>query len=378
MSGILRQSTAVTLSFGPFVAPGDGVTPQTGLVSAIDHATTGIMCSKNGGALAVRHATVTPSTYDGYGNYLVTLDTTDTATVGRLRVQFAAAASCLPVWRDFDVISQSVYDALFANAAAGYSTYAGGAVGSVTGAVGSVTADVGITQAGADKVWGSAARSLTTFGTLVADIATAVWGAATRLLTAGTNIALAKGVGLTGLNDIAATAIVSAGAITTSAGKVSGVATVDAVTGLTASDVGAIKAITDALPTFVHTGGKVWALDSDGNAISTAAAISDAVWDEATSDHQTAGSTGKALTSAYALGVGAITWTYTLTRSDNAAPIADADVWVTSDLAGTNVLASGRTNASGVVTLQLDAGTVYVWRQKTGFNFSNPDSEVVS
>lgn len=34
-------------------------------------------------------------------------------------------------------------------------------------------------------------------------IATAVWAAATRTLTAGTNIALAKGTGLTGLNDIA-------------------------------------------------------------------------------------------------------------------------------------------------------------------------------
>lgn len=36
-----------------------------------------------------------------------------------------------------------------------------GSVGSVTGAVGSVTADVGITQAGADKAWGTAARALT-------------------------------------------------------------------------------------------------------------------------------------------------------------------------------------------------------------------------
>lgn len=33
-----------------------------------------------------------------------------------------------------------------------------------------VTNDVGITQAGADKVWGSAARTLTSFGTLIADI----------------------------------------------------------------------------------------------------------------------------------------------------------------------------------------------------------------
>jgi hypothetical protein len=61
------------------------------------------------------------------------------------------------------------------------STFSGGAVASVTN-------DVGITQAGADKVWGSAARTLTSFGTLVADAAAAVWGAVTRVLTAGTNI----------------------------------------------------------------------------------------------------------------------------------------------------------------------------------------------
>jgi len=45
-----------------------------------------------------------------------------------------------------------------------------------------VTNDVGITQAGADKAWGTAAR----------------------VLTAGTNIALAKGTGVTGFNDLSA------------------------------------------------------------------------------------------------------------------------------------------------------------------------------
>src|SRR3989304_4446741 len=45
-----------------------------------------------------------------------------------------------------------------------------------------ITNDVGIPQAGADKVWGTAAR----------------------VLTAGTNIALAKGTGVTGFNDLSA------------------------------------------------------------------------------------------------------------------------------------------------------------------------------
>lgn len=77
-------------------------------------------------------------------------------------------------------------------------------------------------------------------------------------------------------------------------------------------------------------------------------------------------------------GAGAIEWDYTLTNILNGAPIAGADVWVTSDAAGTDVLGSGITNASGVVTFFLDAGTVYVWRQASGFNFTNPDQETVS
>jgi hypothetical protein len=108
----LKQSTAKVISFGPFVDKGDGVTLETGLVSALDHASTGILLSKNGGALTIRHASVTASTYDAYGNYLVTLDTTDTNTLGTLRVQFVEAATCLAVWRDFLVLPANVYDSL--------------------------------------------------------------------------------------------------------------------------------------------------------------------------------------------------------------------------------------------------------------------------
>jgi len=89
------------------------------------------------------------------------------------------------------------------------------------------------------------------------EIGTAVWATTTRILTAGTNIALAKGTGLTGLNDIAATEIVSAGAITTSSGKVSGVILVDSCTtntdmrgtdsAGTATNLAAAKTVVDAI-----------------------------------------------------------------------------------------------------------------------------------
>lgn len=84
-----------------------------------------------------------------------------------------------------------------------------------------------------------------------------------------------------------------------------------------------------------------------------------------------------ALIAASSHGVGAITWVYNLVDTGGD-PIPDADVWVTSDIAGTDVLASGRTDQYGNVTFYLDAGTVYVWSQKTGFTFPNPDTEVVT
>jgi hypothetical protein len=77
-------------------------------------------------------------------------------------------------------------------------------------------------------------------------------------------------------------------------------------------------------------------------------------------------------------GTGAIAWDYTLTSSTNGAPIADADVWVTTDEAGTNVIASGKTDQNGKVTFFLDAGTVYLWRQKSGWNFTNPETHEVT
>jgi hypothetical protein len=79
-----------------------------------------------------------------------------------------------------------------------------------------------------------------------------------------------------------------------------------------------------------------------------------------------------------AAGAGAIEFTYTVTEQGSGDPIADVDVWVTSDSAGTNTIASGRTDASGEVVFMLDAATVYIWRQKQGWNFTNPDEEEVS
>jgi len=78
------------------------------------------------------------------------------------------------------------------------------------------------------------------------------------------------------------------------------------------------------------------------------------------------------------LGAGAITWTYTLTDSATGAALDGASVWVSSDSAGSNVIASGATNNLGIVTFYLDAGDYFIWRALAGYNFDNPDSETVS
>lgn len=108
----LRQSTAAAISFGPAELPADGITLVTTLVSAIDHATTGIKLSKNGGPMTIRHQAVTASTYDSYGQYIVTLDTTDTNTLGRLRMLFAGNAGVFPMKDDFMVLPANVFDSL--------------------------------------------------------------------------------------------------------------------------------------------------------------------------------------------------------------------------------------------------------------------------
>lgn len=116
MTVLLKQSTAVVVSFGPAVLFSDGVTYVTNLVGTganqTENTSTGIRISKNGGALAARHATATASSYDAFGMYLVTLDTTDTGTLGVLRVTYGNAAAFCPLWQDFMVVPANIYDSI--------------------------------------------------------------------------------------------------------------------------------------------------------------------------------------------------------------------------------------------------------------------------
>lgn len=108
--------------------------------------------------------------------------------------------------------------------------------------------------------------------------------------------------------------------------------------------------------------------------------IADKVWDETMSDHLGGGSTGAKLNGATgAAGSGAVTFTYTMYEDDESTPLAGVDVWVCTDEAGSNVVAGTVvTDVSGEAIFYLDAATYYFFRQKPSWNFTNPDTEVVS
>jgi uncharacterized protein YjbJ (UPF0337 family) len=174
----LRQSTASqSVLIGPFVDSTDGNTAETGLtIDAAD-----IRLSKNGANIVGKNSG--GGTHDELGYYTITLDATDTDTVGRLQLMVQEAGA-LPVYHEFWVLEEAVFDALFGASALGYVANApvnvaqisadataadnleaaldgtggvtitaavtgnitgnlSGSVGSVTGAVGSVTGNVG-------------------------------------------------------------------------------------------------------------------------------------------------------------------------------------------------------------------------------------------
>lgn len=122
---------------------------------------------------------------------------------------------------------------------------------------------------------------------------------------------------------------------------------------------------------------------SDGSIHPTVFAIANQIWDELQSGHTDSGSFGRYLdtaitTIAAAIGSGLLSCTWTQ-KDDEGNPMDNVQIWITTDEGGSNVVAGALyTNTAGEVTFMLDAGTYYVWREKGGFNFTNPQTWTVS
>jgi hypothetical protein len=104
---IVRQSTAVTLTVGPFVDVADQVTPLTSLTDQSAHAY--IIKGTSYAAL-----TVTSWTALGNGCYAIGLSTSHTDTLGQLTIGFDDQWTYLPVWLVCQVTPANVYDSVVA------------------------------------------------------------------------------------------------------------------------------------------------------------------------------------------------------------------------------------------------------------------------
>jgi hypothetical protein len=103
----LKQSTSVDVGIGPFLDESDGKTAETGLTITQPD----VRLKKNNGNWAQKAAAQTLS-HEEAGWYELTLDATDTDTIGHLLVAIHESGA-LPVWREFHVLAANVYDSLF-------------------------------------------------------------------------------------------------------------------------------------------------------------------------------------------------------------------------------------------------------------------------
>lgn len=156
MSRFLKQSTASqTRTIGQFVDDTDFKTPETALTIA----NTDVRLKKNGADDVAKNSG--GATHDVNGYYHLTLDATDTNTVGELHLHVQVAGA-LGVWAVFWVLEEVVYDALFGAAAAGYGTAQTGdsfaRLGAPAGA--SVSADIAAIEAQTDDIGTPAGASI--------------------------------------------------------------------------------------------------------------------------------------------------------------------------------------------------------------------------
>lgn len=223
MNGYLRQSTASQArAIGPFLDDTDFKTAETALTIA----NTDVKLRANGTTLSNKNSG--GGTHQVNGLYSLTFDATDTANVGELYFSVVVAGA-LPVFGTYVVLEEAVYDALFAASAAGFGTAqtgdafarlgapAGASVSADIAAVKTETASIqadtndiqtrlpaALVSGRMDSSIGAVAAGAIAAASFAAGAFDAVWTVAARILTAGTNIVLAKGTGITGFNDLSA------------------------------------------------------------------------------------------------------------------------------------------------------------------------------
>jgi hypothetical protein len=306
----------------------DGFTPSTGIVTPT------ITVSKNGAAIASGAGTWTEI---GNGQYYYEFTSGEVDTLGWIAVNIEKAS----VTRDYNSIVQvQAYDPfdtvrlgitalpnIASGSAGGVLTSGTGtsqlnvSAGNVAGSVASVTAGVTVTTNNdktgyslsvspptasqiSTQVWSEALPGTFTSGQagykLDAGTTTNVWAASTRTLSAGTNIVLTKGTGITGFNDITSQSVwdvLSANVTTASSIGLQLKTNVDATI---SSRMATFTLPTNFSALTISVGGAVTAgtvSDKTGYSLSTppltVSQTSSAVWDALLTQYSTANTFGR-------------------------------------------------------------------------------------
>ena len=259
----LRQSTSQIIRFGPCLDATDGVTEETALTLAQSD----MRLSKDGAAFAQKSAAGN-ATHDSDGWYSTTLSTTDTATVGILKLNVHQPANMLPVWETFFVLEENIYDAWYA---------AAGAAGTDLAAI---LVDTGTTLD----------TKINTIDTVVDRIEVDTQDIQTQVGTAGA-----------GLTNLGASGNNWNTVVPDAAGTAPTAAEINAEVDTALADYDG-PTNTEMAAAFTEIKGATWSgtdtlegiYDASGG--STPSAIADAVWDELQSAHTTAGSFGEIAT----------------------------------------------------------------------------------
>ena len=320
---ILKTNTATRIPVGPLVDPGDFKTAETGLT--VTGLSVQIYQTKNDGTAVVR-TQITPSASGGDNDMALVASSTDgmydlelTAAqlnwLGNGRITFYDVDGFIVHWIDIQVVSAAYFDWMF----------------------GSTIPDVNVTKVNGTS---QTAKDLGASITQTGDVYPVVAKETTLATVAGyldTEISDIKAK--TDLIPASPAAVGSAMTLTSDYPLKTDLATKEEIAAIN-EKIDTIDSNVDAI--LVDTGTTIPALINSDS------------------------------------GAGTIQHTYTMTDSADGTPIDGVEVWVSTDAAGVNVIASGYTNSSGIVIFMLDAGTYYFWRKLSGYNFTNPDTEIVA
>jgi len=267
----LKQSTAYTFRMGPFLDEDDGKSVEGSLsITRAD-----IRLSKAGGDFAQRNA-VSPTnlTHDENGYYILALDGTDTGTVGELLVAIHDAGNALPVFKTFQVVETDIYAAIFADSA----TLAASVASILEDTATTIPATIATVDTVVDAVKVVTDAISSNGSGLSAVPWNSSWDAEVQSEVADALVAI-------GLDHLVSASVAGSDIVDNSI-------IAKLVSKESTADWDDFVNTTDSLQALRDRGDASWTTGGGGSAPS-AAAIADAVWDEATSGHTSSGTFGE-------------------------------------------------------------------------------------